>query len=96
VNWEQAEIDSTALDKAVSEWHELVTTDWKAKYEELLIEHNQLKATKAGFLSVIQRQISDCNQGTARIGHNGFEGQIRQVMQSIQGRFYLDDTRADV
>jgi hypothetical protein len=46
VDWNQAEIVNTALDKAVSEWHELVTTDWKVKYEELLIEHNQLKATK--------------------------------------------------
>jgi hypothetical protein len=47
VDWNQAEIVNTALDKAVSEWHELVTTDWKAKYDEL---YNRLKA---GLTSII-------------------------------------------
>jgi hypothetical protein len=57
VNWDQAGIDNAALDKAVKERHELVTTDWKAKYDEsvakydeLLVENNLLKA---GFLSMI-------------------------------------------
>jgi hypothetical protein len=77
VNWEQAEIDNIVLDRAVMRWHELVTTDWKAKYDELLVEHNQFKA---GFLFTMLAQISHCNQGTARIGHNGLEGQIRQVI----------------
>jgi hypothetical protein len=39
VNWEQAEIDNTALDSAVKERHDLVTTDWKAKYDKLLVEY---------------------------------------------------------
>jgi len=43
VNWERAEIDSAAFDDAVNEWYESVTTDWKAKYHELLVEHNELK-----------------------------------------------------
>jgi predicted oxidoreductase len=45
VNWEQAEIDNMVLDRAVMQRHELVTTDWKAKYDELLVEHNQSKAS---------------------------------------------------
>jgi hypothetical protein len=50
VDWQQAEIDNTALDSAVKEQHDLITTDWKAEYDKLLVEYNKLKGEKVGVL----------------------------------------------
>ena len=61
INWEQVEIDNTALARAVQQRYVLVTTDWKAKYNQSLVRYNQLAA---GFLSTIPWHESHCDQGT--------------------------------